>query len=143
MFIKDLSLTPDMSDNDNIPLYDANSGRTRAVLASTLKAYVQGSQVAPTNLLLVPVTGGSYVMDQGVQNVILDPASSLALLSIKLPLGTVDGQLFNVITSQGIASLTLTPANALQYIRTTTTALTAGSSAQYIFSYNNQMWYRK
>lgn len=88
----------------------------------------------------VPTLGQTVVVptfDGPNMRVLLDPAGTLATLTVTLPSAT-DGQSVAIMTSQALTLLTL---NGGTIINTVTT-LALGNSAEYIYSVSSNKWFR-
>lgn len=77
----------------------------------------------------------------GVQHVILDPAGTIASLTIILPSSPLDGQVCGVSSTHTISALTLHGAGADHVSTAAPTSLTAGASFQLLYRVDNTTWY--
>jgi hypothetical protein len=86
---------------------------------------------------VIPTTGQSLVIPNGVSAYLMVPAGTLAALTLTMPSAPVNGQLLRISSSQTITSLTLTPA-AGQTILTNPSILTISTTTAYgyAFMYN-------
>lgn len=93
-----------------------------------------------TSQRFVPTTGGTVTvanMDQQIIPVIIDPAGTLATLTVALPANPYDGQIVIVCSSQIITALTMTGT-----IIGAITSMAVGSFAHYVYNSNQTKWYR-
>lgn len=80
-----------------------------AVVRGALTYRVPLSVQSPDSFLYyVPVDAETVVATLGLGAFVLDPAGALASLTVELPPGPIDGQIFEVTTSQDITALTAT-----------------------------------
>ncbi len=91
--------------------------------------------------LQVPVTGFSITVTTGVNQLILNPAGTLATGTVILPLVALDSQTVKISTMQTITALTISP-NAGQTIVGNATTLAQYSSVTFVYSIANLTWYR-
>jgi hypothetical protein len=79
---------------------------------------------------LVPTAGQSLQINNNVANVVMDPAGTLATLTLLMPLVPVDGQHLAIASTQTITALTLTP-QAGATIAQNPTAITVSTTTSY------------
>lgn len=84
-----------------------------------------------------PTTGQTVTALAGVEVLMINPAGTLAALTVVLPANPVDGQDFCVCTSQIITALTITGT-----IVGTLTTLALGGYAWFIYSATAAKWMR-
>jgi hypothetical protein len=84
-----------------------------------------------------PTTGQTVTANPGVNTLFLDPAGTLATLTVVLPASPVEGQLFRVAAAQIITALTITGT-----IVGTLTTLALGGFAQFVYSATASKWFR-
>lgn len=89
----------------------------------------------------VPVTGFSFTIPVGINNLILDPAGTLASGTIIMPASATDGQVISIITSQSITSVTISGNTGQSIVNAPTTLTTSGCS--FVFDRSAATWYRK
>ncbi len=82
-----------------------------------------------------PLTGTTVTMTQAY--LLLNPAGTLAALTITLPSSPVPGQLATFATSQAITALTITGT-----IDVTLTTLAAGGRATFMYESNSAKWFQ-
>lgn len=87
-----------------------------------------------------PSTGGTVSINN-LSVVVVDPAGTLATLTVVLPASPVDTQRVRLGTSQIITALTLSPA-AAETVKNAPSSLTAGGSFEYIYRSANTTWYK-
>jgi hypothetical protein len=104
---------------------------------------VQGAwlKLSPVYSYQTPTTGFSIQPANGVTSLLLDPAGTLAAGTIVFPATPIDGQMFNVSTSQIITALTLS-APAGQTILGTITTLAANAHAAWQYVASVAKWFR-
>lgn len=89
----------------------------------------------------VLTTGFSYTFAAGVQNLVINPATTLATGAITMPASPSDGMTIRFSSSQIITLLTVS-GNTGQNIVSPITTLTAGGGAVYLYRLANTTWYR-
>lgn len=84
----------------------------------------------------VPTAGGTVAVNAGTTNVVLDPAGTLATLTVTLPAATslTDGQRLRLASSQTITALTVTAGSGTT-IAQNPTALTVSTTASYGYEF--------
>ncbi|HXP29700.1 MAG TPA: hypothetical protein VN832_01330 [Stellaceae bacterium] len=88
-----------------------------------------------------PTSGGSITINNGVELLIIDPAGTLAALTVIMPAAPLDGQRVALQSSQTITTLTQNP-NTGQTIKGAATTLAANGPAQsWIYRAANSTWY--
>jgi hypothetical protein len=113
------------------------AGNTRQLSASQIKTYVDKAIYT----YVVPLTGFSVTITNGIQYLILDPAGNVAAGTITLPSGPADGESLTIAATHNCTALTLTP-GAGQTIANTITSLTAGVGVSFLYRAANATWYR-
>lgn len=139
--IRDLTMASVVSAADQIPVNDVTTNRTRAITVQQLSEFIEAGLPAANTQNFVPATGGSIKLNDGTNILFLDPAGTLATFSITFPVGSVDGQTLTILSTQTITALTLA-AGTGQTLRATTTTIAANTAVRYVFSLNNQAWYK-
>lgn len=91
---------------------------------------------------LVPLTGFSATIANYVNQLILNPAGTLATGTIIMPATAYDGQVVGVSSSQTVTTLTVS-ANSGQSINGAPTTITAIAPFAFIYRLANTTWYRK
>lgn len=84
-----------------------------------------------------PTTGSTVNANAGVEALMLNPAGTLATLTVALPVSPVDGQSFSISTTQIITALTITGT-----IVGTLTTLSLGGYAWFLYSATAAKWMR-
>lgn len=84
-----------------------------------------------------PVAGATVNANAGTEVLFLNPAGTLATLTVVLPVTPVEGQDFTLATSQIITTLTITGA-----IVGTLTTLALGGFARFVYSAAAAKWFR-
>lgn len=113
------------------------------VVADTGSATQPFTVLIPTLLLgsgatqySVPTTGGTVAVNANTTSVILDPAGTLATLTVTLPAATAltDGQRLRLASSQTITALTITAGSGTT-IAQNPTALTVSTTGSYGYEF--------
>lgn len=95
-------------------------------------------------LRVVPVTGVSLVIPDGVHRYLVDPAGAIAVLNIKMPLKPYQDQEVSIPFSQAITTtFTLQPNTSQAFIGTPPTTITAGQVLNYQWSATDSKWWPK
>ena len=88
-----------------------------------------------------PLTGTAITFGAGVTQLVLNPAGTLATLTIIMPASPIDGQKVFFSSTQVITALTVSP-NSGQSVADPQSSLTVGGSGGYIYRSANTTWYR-
>lgn len=92
-----------------------------------------------------PLTGTSVTVANNIGKLVIDPAGTIAALTVVMPSAPVDGQTLSISSSNTVTALTLTPGSG-QTIAQTPTAITVSTTAAYgytfIYRAANTKWYR-
>jgi hypothetical protein len=136
---------------DVIPAGPANIPPTAYFPADT--GLPQGQNPATVNIPAVlmggvsadfaPLTGTSITVPQGVNNILLDPAGTIATLTIVLPASTllIDGQPLTISSSQTVTALTITAGSGTSIVATATTTIGPTTAAvTYIYHAASTKW---
>lgn len=89
-----------------------------------------------------PASGATLTATAYLAAYVLDPAATLATLTVVLPPAANDGQFFELSTTQAISALTLSPA-AGQTVGGGTLLLAANGGAGWRYVAANSTWYRR
>jgi hypothetical protein len=81
-------------------------------------------------------TTGTTVTAGNVEALIINPAGTLAALTVALPANPIDGQAFSMTTSQILTALTITGT-----IVGTLTTLALGGAARWVYSATAAKWF--
>lgn len=113
-YINQLPLQSPVSSGDNLVVYSPNNGDTRRLPITSLLQFFQQTFAAPTlaTSVYTPGTGFNIAVPTPVaqqQWILIQPAGTLALGTITLPLNTAtpDGTEVLVTTTQQITGFTL------------------------------------
>lgn len=90
-----------------------------------------------------PLTGTSITVPQGVNKVLLDPAGTIAALTVVLPIAAqlLDGQEFSLSSSQTVTTLTITAGVGTSIVATPTTTIGPTTAAvTYIYHAATTKW---
>jgi hypothetical protein len=91
--------------------------------------------------LQVPISGFSITIGNGVNQLILNPAGTLATGTVTMPLVALDGQTVRISSEQTITSLTVS-ANTNQTVVGAPTTLAQYASALFMYKLSTLTWYR-
>lgn len=94
-----------------------------------------------------PLTGASLTAAAGETTMLLDPAGTIAALTVTLPAvgGLIDGQKWRLASSQTVTALTLTPGSGTtiaQAPTTITVSTTAPYNYEFVYRASTTKWYR-
>lgn len=90
---------------------------------------------------ITPLTGTSYQIPAGVFTVDIEPAATIAALTVVFPQAPVDNQNVLLMTSQTITALTLTPGSGAT-ISNAPTTLAANTSTEFRYILASTRWAR-
>lgn len=94
--------------------------------------------IVDTPQYAVPTTGQTVVAGIGVSTLLLDPAGTIAALTVTLPSSPVDGQRFTVSSSAVITVLTINGGTIKGGIGT----MSLNGFAKYTYSGTSSTWFR-
>lgn len=124
--------------NELIQVYPANSAAIAYMSSSSLRDgrfYVYAT----------PLTGATITMTVDQSAVALNPAGTIAALTIVMPATVVDGKTVTIYSTQTITSLTLSTTNSATFapaaVTTFVTATTQGAIG-YVYDKANNQWHR-
>ena len=88
-----------------------------------------------------PLTATSITITQGISKLILNPAGTIATLTVVFPASTLlyDGQLLTLVSSQTVTTLTITAGSGTT-VNGTNTTLTAAAPLQFMYSTASATW---
>ena len=89
-----------------------------------------------------PASGTTLTAPPYLAAYVMDPAATLAALTVVTPPGANDGQIFELSTTQAITALTVSPA-AGQSVNGGSLTLAAHGGAGWRFRAANNTWYRR
>lgn len=87
----------------------------------------------------VPTTGTTITLPPSVTRVLLEPAATIATLTIIFPPTPTDGYVFELMSTQQIATLTMTAGS--KTVRGSGFTLNPDSGAAWIYRTANTTWY--
>lgn len=87
-----------------------------------------------------PATGTTVTVAEGCPKVVLDPAATIAALTVTLPGGAVDGQIVEMSTTREITALTVNSATGSVKANGVTGPFAAGASRAYIYRLASTQW---
>lgn len=134
-----------ITGNETWPI-DTNLSQGRAPQTVLVKSAALGVGPYQYN---APLTGASLTVQPTDRRMILEPAATIATLTITLPAATllVDNQQWGVCSTQVVTALTITPGAGTTVSNTQTATIVpaatgAASCAQWIYRQANTNWYR-
>jgi hypothetical protein len=89
----------------------------------------------------VPLTGATISLAVVKSALSLNPAGTIAALTVNLPPTTFDGKIVSIFTTQTITALTLATTNGAT-INTPVTTLAANATVAYVYDLATTTWYR-
>jgi len=126
-----------MSGNSSLINYDFGIVGCNRVSA---KHVVAGSFVCKNVQRAIPVTGATVAIGNNTTGLILEPAGTLATLTITLPTAPRDGQLLFISTIATITTLTVS-GGAIGANQSPST-LTAGDSIRFVYQATGSKWFK-
>lgn len=94
---------------------------------------------------VAPLTGTTNVIPNNVNTYLINPAGTLAALTLTMPSSPVDGQVLRIASSKSLTSLTINGA-AGQTVSNAPTAMTISTTGGYGYSFiyrsTGETWYR-
>lgn len=143
--INQLSATTSLTTSDKLVVYSQDNGDARKATLSTLLNFLHDNyqDEGLTTQVTVPLTGQNVVLPTQTTSlwVILDPAGTLASLTVTLPAvaSAFDGQEVSIATTAGITSFSIGGNGATVFGAPTT--LPASSFITLKFSVAQTAWY--
>jgi hypothetical protein len=110
-------------------------------VAGTSASFFQLAKVQNDYAYFTPLTGTTVQYPNATSDVILDPAGTLAALTVAFPTNPADGQNIVVSTSQTITTLTLTA--TVGTVLNAPATLVAGTAFEYKYLLTQNKWFRK
>lgn len=146
--INQLSLLSQISSGDQLPVYSQNNGDARRISIGALLQYFQQQFASPTlaTNVYTPGTGFNIAVPTPVsqqQWILIQPASTLAVGAVTLPLNTAtpDGTEVLISTTQQITAFTLNLNGAANAYGASMT-LAAEDFFRMRFVQSTNSWYR-
>ncbi len=99
-----------------------------------------GTLIDTSFVISVPVTLGTVVMGAGTQRLIINPAGTLAVLTVTLPSSPVNGQLAAISFTQAITSLTINAPGGATVVAPLTAAA-IDTSIRFIYQASSTSWF--
>lgn len=90
-----------------------------------------------------PLTGATLTATQHLGAFIIDPAGAIATLTVVAPTLAIDGQVFEISTTQTITALTITPAFGQTVKGGGPMMLTANGGVSWRYRSADDTWYRR
>jgi hypothetical protein len=117
-------------------------GATLATSIDTNSNFINHQGTADqSKVVTIPTTGQSITFSNNVKTIILNPATTLAALTIVMPAAPIDGQEVRFSCSQIVSTLTVSP-NAGQSLLNAPVAFVAGQGFSFIYNVSTTTWYR-
>jgi len=116
---------------------------TAALVAAVAAKTIQMDEVDSADVTIqyeAPLTGATVAANDSTEMLVVDPAGTIAALTVTMPANPYDGQYFELVTTQIVTALTQTAAG-----KTIKAALTAGSAngfGAWRYSKATTTWYR-
>lgn len=132
---------PALTGNETFPV-DTNASS----MPATAKMKVSAAGIGPYTYN-APLTGAAVEVVANTRRLVLNPAGTIATLTVRLPPTPVDGQLFGLCTTQIVTALTILGAGT-QTVKNAPTALLvpvatgAGSCVEWMYRTTDTSWYR-
>lgn len=105
-------------------------------IVDTANATAGGLQIEASPNYLTPTSGQTVAMSTSTSNNIINPAGTLAALTVTLPASPVDGQVCRVLFTQTITALTLTGCTPA------ITTANAGTTLTFRYRTASATWFR-
>jgi len=105
-------------------------------LVSSANGVAGGVQVEPSPNYSAPTAGQTVALSATTSNNIINPAGTLATLTVTLPISPVDGQVCRVLFTQTITTLTLTGCTPA------ITTVNAGTTLTFRYRVASSTWFR-
>jgi hypothetical protein len=132
-------------------LYFTDNTPTRHILAYTdsptftgtilaVNITTSGMLIDTSFVIAVPVTLGTVVMTTGTQRLIINPAGTLAVLTVTLPSSPVNGQIAGVSFTQAITALTFNAPGGATVVAAPTSAAT-DTTFRFIYQASSTSWF--
>lgn len=111
---------------------------------ATFKAPPASGTISLGNTLqyVAPVTTDSVTIAAGTTHLVIEPAGTIAALTVVLPTAPADGTLVQFCSTQIVTTLTLTPGGS-DTVVTDTTALAVDTAIKYIYRASSSKWYKQ
>lgn len=135
--------TSQITGNEQIPADTGSSSQPFTVLIPS------SSLGAGPYAYNAPLTGATIAVTSPTRRLILEPAGTIATLTVTLPVSTTlnDNQLFGLCTTQIVTALTVTAGSGTTVLNAPTALLVpvatgAGSCVEWVYRQSNTSWYR-
>lgn len=131
-----------VTGNETVP---ADTNLPQGVSPQTVKLGLASLNALPYQYAQ-PTTGTTVTATKTTGTLLLDPAGTLAALTVTMPANPIDGQKFSLTSSQTITALTVNTSDS-STISNSPTALTISTTASYgyrfVYRAANTKWYRE
>lgn len=118
----------------------APAASTAVTITLPLAGGVLAAQSSPYQYA-TPTAGSTVTIAANTPQLVLEPAGTLATLTIVLPTAPADGYLQNLSSTAIVTALTLSGGGSDTVVNAIS-ALTAGGFAQYLYKASTTKWYR-
>ena len=98
------------------------------------------SGVDSTFTVVIPITGGTVVMNPGQQRIVINPAGSLLALTVTLPAGPSNNQIAGMAFTQIITGLTINAPGGATVVAPSTSAA-VDSTFRFIYQASSTSWF--
>lgn len=116
---------------------------TAALVAAVAAKTIQMDEVDSGDVTIqyeTPLTGATVAVGDSTESVVIDPAGTIAALTVTMPANPYDGQYVELATTQIVTALTQTAAG--KTIKAALTAGTANGFGAWRYSKATTTWYR-
>ena len=120
---------------------DGTGDNLRAAFVKINSNFTEAASAIVGYQYSTPIAGATVTTNNGVAYLILEPAATLATLTITLPSAPTDGQSLRIASTKAITTLTINGAVG-QTIKNTATTVAAGGSIGFLYRSSNASWYK-
>lgn len=116
---------------------------TAALIAAVAAKTIQMDEVDSGDVTIqyeTPLTGATVNAADSTEMLVVDPAGTIAALTVTMPANPYDGQYFELATTQTVTALTMTAAG--KTLKAALTAGTANGFGAWRYSKATTTWYR-
>jgi hypothetical protein len=132
-------------------LRNGSSLTSEPLLFTTTRADIPGTSLGskdpssfiehdPMYNVAAPSTGGTVTMAAGLSRQVLNPAGTIATLTVNLPTLPFDGDVTEISTSQTVTALTVATTDSSSIIGAPST-LVASTGVRFVYRLSNTTWY--
>lgn len=117
-----------------------NTAQNADASITTLNTTTSGTLIDTSFTISVPTTGNTVVLTTGAQRTIINPAGTLALLTVTLPATPVNGQLVGFSFTQIITGLTINAPGGATVVAPPTSAA-VDSNFRFLYQASSTSWF--